>query len=61
MQQKGKWKITEAEMRNTIELTNKAFFYVKEMFATQYRETQQVSDRGWVDLDLGCSTNLLGQ
>ena len=26
-----------------------------------YRETQQVADLGLVDLDLGCSTMLLGQ
>ena len=26
-----------------------------------YRVTQQVADLGWVDLDLGCSTILLGQ
>ena len=26
-----------------------------------YRVSQQVSDLGWVDLDLGCSTTLIGQ
>ena len=26
----------------------------------QYRVTMQVSDLGWVDLDFGCSTLLLG-
>ena len=28
---------------------------------SMYRVTQQVADLGWVDLDLGCSTILLGQ
>ena len=27
---------------------------------TLYRVSQQVSELGWVDLDLGCSTTLLG-
>ena len=30
-------------------------------FGGKYRVIQQVSDLGWVDLDLGCSTILLGQ
>ena len=28
---------------------------------TYYRVSQKVSDLGWVDLDLACSTTLLGQ
>ena len=30
-------------------------------YPTLYRVSQQVSDLGWVDLDLGCSNTVLGQ
>ena len=36
-------------------------FFIVCVCQTVYRVTQQVSDLGWVDLDLGCFTILLGQ